>query len=127
MRIILEAEASGDSKASLGIAVYLHRLCAGIAAMTASMNGLDALVFTGGVGQSAPPIRLRTAAGLSFPGIGVDEVANSSIHLDREITASAAPVRSCVIEAREDIRIARAATALLTSHDPSHTIQQSSR
>jgi acetate kinase len=57
--------------------VYVHRLRAGIAAMTASLGGLDALVFTGGVGEHSPVVRARTAAGLGFLGVSLDEERNN--------------------------------------------------
>ena len=56
---------------------YVHRLRAGIAAMTASLGGLDALVFTGGVGEHSPEVRARTTAGLGFLGVELDEERNS--------------------------------------------------
>ena len=64
--------------AELGVAVYLHRLRAGIAAMASAMDGLDALVFTGGVGENAPSIRSRAADGLGFLGIAVDPDRNAA-------------------------------------------------
>ena len=107
MRAILEAEAAGGSDAALAIDVYLHRLRAGIAAMAAAMDGLDVLVFTGGVGERSAPIRERAAHGLSFLGIELDGAANAAPQLDAEIGATGAGVRTFVIEAREDLQIAR--------------------
>ena len=68
MRQVLEAEAAGDESAALGIEVYLHRLRGGIAAMVAALGGLDALVFTGGVGEHSAPVRWRATEGLEFLG-----------------------------------------------------------
>ena len=75
MKAILEAEAAGDADAALGVAVYVHRVRAGIAAMAAAMGGLDALVFTGGVGERAPSIRARS-------GIGNEQAPRISWNLD---------------------------------------------
>ena len=61
MRVVLGAPSPGDAAAALAVDVYVHRLCAGIAAMTASLGGIDVLVFTGGVGENAPAIRARAA------------------------------------------------------------------
>jgi acetate kinase len=113
MKAVLEAEAAGDEDAALGVAVYVHRVRAGIAAMTAAMGGLDVLVFTGGVGERAPAIRARTAVRLGFLGVALDEAANEAPQLDAEIGASAASVRSFVVEAREDLEIARDVRASL--------------
>ncbi len=106
MRAILEAEAAGGGEAALAIEVYLHRLRAGIAAMAAAMDGLDVLVFTGGVGERSAPIRERAAQGLSFLGIALDVDANADPQLDAEIGAAGAGTRTFVIEAREDLQIA---------------------
>jgi acetate kinase len=113
MRAVLDAEARGDHDAALAIEVYLHRLRASVAAMAAAMNGLDALVFTAGIGERAPAIRLRAAAGLGFLGVSIDEAANAAARPDAEIGSTDAPVRVFVIEAREDIQIAREVRAVL--------------
>ena len=93
--------------AGLGVAVYLHRLRAGIAAMASAMDGLDALVFTGGVGENAPSIRSRAADGLGFLGVAVAPDRNGAATLDAEIGSVDARVRVFAIQAREDIEIAR--------------------
>ena len=115
MREILSRAATGDPRAELARDVYLHRLCASVAAMAAAMNGLDAIVFTGGVGENSPEIRQRTLDGLSFLGAGVDPVSNDSGTGDREIGTAAAPVRALVVAAREDIQIAHEVRTALVS------------
>lgn len=107
MRDVLAAEAAGDAEAVLAVAVYLHRLRAEICAMAGAMGGLDALVFTGGVGERAPSIRARAAAGLAFLGILLDDEVNGRAQPDAELTAAGSPVRSFLVEAREDLQIAR--------------------
>jgi acetate kinase len=104
---VLAAEKSGDAKATLGLAVYVHRLRAAIAAMAASMNGLDALVFTGGVGENSPIIRARAAEGLGFLGIALEPDRNATAPLDADIGPAGVPVRVFAVHAREDIEIAR--------------------
>jgi acetate kinase len=107
MRILLERRDHGDQLASQAIEVYLHRLRAKIAAMTAAAGGLDALVFTGGVGEHAPAIRTETVTGLGWMGITIDEHANRTVNeADAEITGSGGPVRTWVVHAREDLVIA---------------------
>ena len=113
MRVILQAEADGDADSALAIGVYLHRLRAGIASMAAAMGGLDTLVFTGGVGEHAAPIRERCAAELGFLGVALDRAADEGATGDREIGADGAQVRTLVIEAREDVEIARGVRQVL--------------
>jgi acetate kinase len=110
MRAVL---ARDDGDARLALDVYVHRLRASIATMAAAMDGLDALVFTGGVGEHAPAIRERAAAGLGFLGIALDAAANASASADAEIGAAGAVVRTLVITAREDLEISRQLRALL--------------
>jgi acetate kinase len=99
----------------LALDVYIHRLRAGIAAMVASLGGLDALVFTGGVGEHAPAVRRRTAAGLAFLGIAVDPARDDVT--DADISEPGAAVRTFVITAREDLEIAAAVRRLLEATD----------
>jgi acetate kinase len=113
MREVLEAESAGDPRAVLAVGVYLHRLRAKVAAMAAAMDGLDAIVFTGGVGEHAESIRARTADGLGFLGMAVDETVNASAEPDADIGREGAPVRAFVIEAREDVEIARHVRSVL--------------
>ncbi len=103
----------GRFGAVLALAVYLHRLRAGIAAMAASMGGLDVLVFTGGVGEDAPAVRERARLGLAFLGVEVDRDRNVGGQEDREIGAESAPVRTLMIAAREDLEIAHEVRAVL--------------
>jgi acetate kinase len=111
MREVLSRAVAGDARAVLGRDVYLHRLRASVAAMAAAMGGIDVLVFTGGVGENSPEVRSRTAGGLGFLGVAVDESRNTLDKADRggedwEITGPGAAVRTFVIAAREDRQIA---------------------
>ena len=82
---------------------------ASIAAMAASLGGLDALVFTGGVGERSAPVRALAAEGLGFLGVALDDGANEAATgaADAEVGAVGATVRVFVVPAREDIEIAR--------------------
>jgi acetate kinase len=103
--ILIDAE-RGDSQSQLAVRVYLHRLRAGIASMASAMNGLDMLVFTGGVGENAPTIRSRAVGGLAFLGVELDESANASVAPDAELTGPNSTVRIAMVSAREDLQIA---------------------
>jgi acetate kinase len=94
--------------------VYLHRLRALIAAMAAALDGLDLLVFTGGIGEHASRIRSGAATGLGFLGVAVDEALNQGSG-DREISRQGAAVRTLVVAAREDLEIARQVRELLNA------------
>ena len=108
LREVLVAAAAGEPAACLGVDVYLHRLRTLVGAMAAALDGLDALVFTGGVGENSAEIRRRTAAGLGHLGVALDEERNDSPATgDREIGDPAGPVRSLVVISREDLEIAR--------------------
>jgi acetate kinase len=119
MREVLSRAAAGDERAVLGRDVYLHRLRASIASMAAAMDGLDVLVFTGGVGENSPEIRYRAAAALGFLGVAVDESRNAADGAadDREITARGARVRTFVIAAREDKQISAEVRSVLRYSD----------
>jgi acetate kinase len=103
----------GDPDARLAVDVHAHRLRREIAAMAAAMNGLDALVFTGGIGEHQPAVRAEGAAGLAFLGVAIDPVRNDVTYADAEITAPGAAVRTLVVTAREDAEMARQARDVL--------------
>ena len=117
MRAVVAAATAGEENAALAVAVYVHRLRAGIAAMAAAMTGIDVLVFSGGVGERSAEIRARAAGGLGFLGVQLDATRNASARADGDIGASGAPVRAFVITAREDLEIAaQVRTVLATDH-----------
>jgi acetate kinase len=99
------------ARGGLALEVYLHRLRAHIAAMTAALGGLDALVFTGRVGERSAEVRAGAADGLGFLGVAVDPERNA--RGDEEIGAG--DVRVLVVEAREDLEIARGVRGVLAA------------
>jgi acetate kinase len=113
LREVLAAEGSGDAAARLAVEVYLHRLRAAVAAMAAAMDGVDAVAFTGGVGEGAAAIRARAADGLGFLGLHVDSESNDRAVPDCLISPEGAPVALLVVEAREDLEIAAEVHRLL--------------
>jgi acetate kinase len=108
-----ELLARDDPDSRLALDVYTHSLRAGIAAMAAALGGLDAIVFTGGVGENSPTVRSLSADGLAFLGILLDPARNQSGGGDRDISADDASVRAYVVTAREDLEIAREVRAIL--------------
>ncbi len=116
LRAVEAGAAGGDPACALALDVYLHRLRAQIAAMTAALGGLDALVFTGGVGEGSAAVRAGAAAGLGYLGVAVDPACNSAPAdgtVDREIGVPGAAVRTLVLAAREDLEIARGVRSVL--------------
>jgi acetate kinase len=113
MAAVVERAEAGEPGARLAFDVYIHRLRAGIAAMAASLGGLDAVAFTGGVGENAPAVRASAVEGLSFLGATLDAGGNASARPDADVTAAGSRVRVLVVAAREDLEIARSVRHLL--------------
>ena len=113
MEELLRRVARDDASARLALEVYVHRLRASIGAMTASLGGVDVLVFTGGVGERSAQVRGLTAQGLEFLGVEIDEQRNRDAEGDRNISAHGSTVATLAIEAREDLEIARQVRAAL--------------
>jgi acetate kinase len=109
-----DIEAGGGG---LALDVFVHRLAAAIAAMTASLGGLDALVFTAGIGEGSATVRERVCARLGFLGVALDRARNAVAVADCEIAGPGAPVRVHVIHAREELIAARLARRLLANPD----------
>jgi len=115
MRELLKRVSAGDDVARLAFDVYIHRLRSSIASMAAAMGGLDALVFTGGVGENSPAVRAAAVAGLRFLGVEIGPTLNASLGADSDISAPAASVSTLVIKAREDIELAREVRRVLSN------------
>lgn len=108
MRAVRSAADSGHESAKLAIGVFVHRLRGHIAAMAASMNGLDALVFTAGIGEHDARIRAETTSGLRFLGIAIDDAKNDLVapDVDTDISAPGSAVRTLVVHTKENWAIA---------------------
>lgn len=105
VRPVFEAADRGNRRARLALDIYLRRLRAGIAAMTAAMGALDGLVFTGGVGEHSARIRAEACRGLGFLGVELDDGANVGADADC-VVSSARSVPVAVVYSREDVTIA---------------------
>jgi len=107
LREIEAAMKNGHERARLAFEMDVHRLCAGIGAMLGNLGGLDALVFTGGIGEHSAAMRAATGEKLVFLGVRLDAAKNENSPRDADIAAPDSPVRVLVIEAQEDWAIAR--------------------
>ena len=85
--------------------------------MAAAMDGVDALVFSGGIGEHAPALRARAVEGFEYLGLAIDAALNTADGTDRDVSDSEAPARTIVVEAREDLEIARQVRAVLDDGD----------
>jgi acetate kinase len=113
MRELLQAGDDGHEGARLAIDVYVHRLRGAVATMAGSMGGLDALAFTGGVGENSPRIRTAVCDGLRFLGVELDEARNRGGR-DAVIGRAGAPAGAVVVRAREELEMARQARLVLS-------------
>jgi acetate kinase len=107
LRVILAGADAGDERCRLALDVFVHRLACSVAAMTAALGGLDALVFTGGVGERAARVRELAARRLGFFGVELDAAANAATTADALVSPPGARVATLVVTAREDLEIAR--------------------
>jgi acetate kinase len=93
---------------SPALAVYAYRIATAVGAMAVALDGLDALVFTAGVGEHSAEVRELVCTRLRFLGVELDADANRDAHPDAEIAAPTSAVRVVVLHAREDVVLARA-------------------
>jgi acetate kinase len=108
VREILDAAAQGHANARLALDVYCYRIKKYIGAYTAAMNGLDALVFTAGVGENAALVRRQACTDLDYLGIKIDEEKNSNHKSGIEIISAAdSKVSIVVVPTNEELVIAR--------------------
>ncbi|MFL5922705.1 MAG: acetate/propionate family kinase [Gaiellaceae bacterium] len=108
-----ELEARNDEDARLALAVFCRRIAAAVASMAVALRGLDALVFTAGVGEGSAFVRERVCDPLAFLGVEVDEGLNGGVAPDADVASEASRVRVWVVHAREDAVAARAVRSLL--------------
>jgi acetate kinase len=107
MRQIQAARADGDTRATLAFDLYAARIRAAIGAMVAALGGLDALVFTAGVGEHSAEMRAAVADPLGWLGVTLDPAANAAAQPDTDIAAPDSRVRVLVIHTREELMVAR--------------------
>jgi len=107
MRDVEERAEKGDERAQLAVEVFCYRVRKYIGAYAAAMGGLDAIVFTGGIGENSPTVRARCCEGLEFLGVQLDPELNTTGKGEREIGVAGSKVRLLVIPTNEELMIAR--------------------
>jgi acetate kinase len=108
-----ELERSDEAAARLAVEVFTYRVAGAVAAMAAALDGLDAIVFTAGVGEGSARVREEVCGRLRFLGVELDAAANAAARPDVDVATPGSAVRIVVLHAREDVVAARAARALL--------------
>lgn len=104
MRQIVEAMNEGNERAKLAFKMYIHRIRSHIGSMLATLGGIgiDALVFTAGVGENAPLVRQKVCEGFEFIGLTLDKQKNSQSLVDQNIATADSLIQILVIHTQED-------------------------
>ena len=112
---VRDLEASDEPAADLALDVFTYRVGGAVAAMAAALGGLDALVFTAGIGEHSARVRARVCEQLAFLGIQLDPTANAgaTTGADARIDTAHSAVQVAVVHAREDVIAARLAQRVL--------------
>jgi acetate kinase len=116
MRAVETAARAGEERAGLALTLFAARARAGIAAMAAALGGVDALVFTAGIGEHAVQMRAAICERLGFMGVVLDPARNTPAAVDEDIAPAGAAVRVLVIHTQEDRLIARETARVLEPH-----------
>jgi acetate kinase len=113
MRLVLEAARAGHQDAKLALAIYTHRVRQAVGALAVTMGGIDALVFTAGVGEHTGEVRQAVCDGLGCLGLELDEDANAECQPDADVATHSSRGRILVITTREDVTMLREALSVL--------------
>jgi acetate kinase len=113
MRQVLDAASGGNERAKLALDIYAHRVRQTIGGMAATLGGVDAVVFTAGVGENAAAVRALSCISLECLGLHLDPEKNQQAHPDADIATPSSPGRILVIHTREDLTIVRETVRLV--------------
>lgn len=114
VREIINAMENGNKDAELAIDMYVYRMVKYIGSYVAAMNGVDSILFTGGVLENSAYIRKRICENLTFLGIDLDEIANNdNLSKERKITSAHSKASIYIIPTNEELMIARDTMRLL--------------
>jgi acetate kinase len=116
-RDIENAATGGDERAEIALAVFVYSVKKFIGAHAAALNGLDALVFTGGLGENSDVVRSRVCESMEFLGIAISTEKNLSRAWPADISLEGAETRVLVIPTNEELMIARETVGLLAQLD----------
>jgi acetate kinase len=113
MRQVLAAARAGHQQARLALAIYTRRVRQAIGALAVTLGGVDALVFTAGVGEHAAEVRESACAGLESLGLELDREANADCRPDADVARRGSRGRILVIATREDVTMLEEVTQVL--------------
>jgi acetate kinase len=105
-RVIFPKAREDDRRAKLAMDVFIHRLCAGIGSMLASLGRLDVLVFTDVIGETEPIVRQRICDAFAFLGLRLNDKLNAASPRDADIAAENSSVRVVIVQSQENWQIA---------------------
>jgi acetate kinase len=115
VRDIEEAARKGSAAAAVALEAFAYQVRKTIGAYAAAMSGLDAVAFTGGIGENSPSLRARCCAGLEFLGIRIDAARNETGAGDRVVSPAGSPVAVLAIATNEELIVARRAFRILSA------------
>jgi len=117
MRALIEAAGEGDQRAKLAIDVFCYRVKKYIGAYLAALNGADAIVFTGGIGENAAPVRAQICESMDALGVALDPAKNEEASGgEMDISAEGARTKVWVIPTNEELLIARDTLRCITGN-----------
>jgi acetate kinase len=117
----LEKSASeGNHDAAIALDVFAYQVKKTIGAYAAAMGGLDAVAFTGGIGENSAPLRAKALSNLEFLGIELDPILNTTGSGDRLVSAPEVTVKLIVLSTNEELVVARRAYKALTVRAMTH-------
>ncbi len=108
MKDVLDAAANGHERAALTLDAFVYQVRKAIGAYAVVLGGVDALAFTGGIGERSAMLRARICENLGFLGMQLDPALNDTSRPDADVAAGASPARILLIEANEEVIVARA-------------------
>lgn len=118
LRQIKKSMDEGNTRAQLAFDVYVHRLRSHIGSMLASLGGLEAIVFTGGVGENSAEVRAAACEALSFLGLTLDKNKNYASGVDQDIATEYSAIRVLVLHTEEDWAIAQECWQIAATRSP---------
>jgi acetate kinase len=115
MREVMSAAEAGNRQAELALAVYAHRVRQAIGALAVTLGGVDALVFTAGVGEHAAAVRQSICTGVACLGLKLDAAANAASHPDADVSTPDSAGRILIIATREEVTMLREVIQVLAA------------